>query len=112
MIKKLFALLLVGIICVSLLCGCGTTTNEHGLKVEGAGRFVFIEETGDDFTNHLAYDRETKIVYFYDEGGYNAGVYSQYLIYQDGAIYGAIYEDGKVIPVPFATTSVSAYPNS
>ena len=105
MFKKVFVLMFVGIICVGLLCGCGTTTNEHGVKVEGAGRFVFIADTNDDFTNHLAYDKETKVVYFYDEGGYNSGVYSPYFMYENGSIYGAIYEDGKIIPVPFATTS-------
>ena len=46
MVKKLFALLLVGIICVSLLCGCGTTTNEHGLKLEGAGRLFLLKRLG------------------------------------------------------------------
>ena len=39
---------------------------------------------------------------FYIETAGYGGYLSPYQIYQDGAIYGAVYENGKIVPKPYA----------
>ena len=36
------------------------------------------------------------------EQGTHGGYLTPYQIYQDGAIYGAVYENGKIVPKPYA----------
>ena len=103
--KKIAALILVMSFCLAFLCGCHTTTDENGLTVKGNGRFVFIECIDKDNEMYIAYDKETKVVFYYDDVGHNRGVHNTYYIYENGEIYGAVYEDGKIKPVPFANSS-------
>jgi hypothetical protein len=49
----------------------------------------------------VVYSKDTKIMYYYNFGGYTSYL-SPYLIYKDGHIYGSIFENGEIVPVPFA----------
>lgn len=100
--KNVLAVLLL-IISISMLCGCSHTINENGVEVVGEGRYVFLERIDNGDNVWIAYDKETKIVCLYDNSGYNSGFRGYYHVYENGSIYGAIYEDGEIKPVPFAT---------
>lgn len=101
--KKLVSLILAVVLCLSLFCGCHTTTDNYGDAVIGNDRFIFIDCIDEDEQIYVAYDKITNIVYYYDDMGPNSGVSSNYFVCKDGAMYGAIYEDGKIKPIPFAT---------
>lgn len=62
---------------------------------------VEIEHRSSD--NKIIYDKNTKIVYYFETGANDGGYLSPYLIYQNGALYGAIFQDGEIIPVPYAS---------
>lgn len=84
------------------LCGCQhtRTTIVDGEKVKIIdNRFIPITN---NFYFDLVYDINTKIVYLMDKNNYGGGL-SQYQIYKDDAIYGAVYKDNEIIPVPYAT---------
>lgn len=102
--KKLIIISILLIMCLSL-CACSdvNTTNEAGTAVEGIGRFVYINkvETGGYGHQILAYDRESLVVFYVDLSGESRYI-SPYQLYQDGVIYGAIYENGEIVPVPYA----------
>lgn len=84
------------------LCACiPTVIDETGTERDiHYGYFAVIESKDDGYTL-IVYDTATKVVYYLQRGGYN-GFLSPYTIYQDGALYGAIYQDGKIIPAPYA----------
>lgn len=101
-------MIVVGCIMFSLLSGCvPSTLDENGNSTDGLDRFVFIEDPNvwAEEEDILAYDKDTKVVYYYDYDGHNIGIHSPYYIYENGAIYGAIYEDGEIEPVPFAAST-------
>ena len=82
------------------LCGCQPTTIVDGEEVKIIdNRFIPIT---DNSHFDLVYDINTKIVYLMDRNSYGGGL-SQYQIYKDDAIYGAVYRDNEIIPVPYAT---------
>jgi hypothetical protein len=85
------------------LCACAPTTiDEQGVEREVKyGTFVVIQKMdGDEFV-YLAYHKLTNVVYCLQTGGYN-GFCTPYFIYQDGALYGTIFQDGEIVPVPYA----------
>ena len=94
--KKIVCLLLALVMCLSL-CACGSKViDENGVE-----RQTFLNEYGIIFLDweynyYMLYHLETKVVYIYREG------FSPYQICQDGVIYGAIYENGEIVPVPYA----------
>ena len=94
--KKIVCLLLILVMCLSL-CACGgTVIDENGIE-----RKAFFNEYGiisHDWEYHyyVVYHLQTKVVYIYREG------FSPYQIYQDGVIYGAVYENDEIVPVPYA----------
>ena len=98
--RKIVCLLLALVLCLSL-CACGTKVIENGKEYKTLynGEFVILEEDL-NYSNRMVYDPETKIV-FYHQGGH-AGYLTPYQIYQDGVIYGAVYENGKIVPAPYA----------
>lgn len=96
------------IICFTLVisimlsfCACASVVVDQGLtRPVRCDEFVVItENTFSDVAT--VYHINTKVVYYLQFGGHN-GFLSPYQIYQDGALYGAIYENGKIIPVPYA----------
>lgn len=97
--KKIIVLILV-IIMLSL-CACyPTIIDEQGVERTLITGFVVISSIGNGY-DHIVYNQTTKVVY-YLETGTHAGYLSPYFIYQDGALYGAIYENGEITPVPYA----------
>ena len=97
--KKIFCLLLALVICVSLFCGCASTTDSHGNPVNGSFNFVVISSVND--YDWIMYDKTTSDVYYF-EWGTHGGYMTPYQIYQDGKIYGAVYENQQIVPVPYA----------
>lgn len=102
MIKKLIVCIILIATILFAFCSCAPTIIDD----TGAERevkycaFVVITEYGDGETL-VVYHKTTKVVYNLQTGGYN-GFLSPYLIYQDGYIYGAVFENGQIIPVPYA----------
>jgi hypothetical protein len=84
------------------LCACyPKTVDEQGIERTVINGFVAIS-TANNY-NYVVYNETTKVVY-YLEIATHGGYLSPYLIYQDGALYGAIFQDGEIIPVPYAST--------
>ena len=97
--KKTVCLLLALIMCL-VLGACAVTQVVEGEEVKVVDyRFGIIEELG--LGNYLVYDIHTKVVFYVETAGHG-GYLSPYQIYQDGAIYGAVYENGEIVPVPYA----------
>lgn len=94
--KKIICLLLVLVVCLSL-CAChGKVIDENGVEINTfADDYGIISHNWED-NRYVVYDLQTKVVYIYREG------FSPYQIYQDGVIYGAIYENGEIVPIPYA----------
>lgn len=105
--KRFICLLLALVMCLGL-CACGTQTqNEHNANVDGFGPYIYIRNTDGDFNElasgfWLGYHRDTKIVYELYCPGTNYGMITPYQIYQDGVIYGAVYDNGEIVPMPYA----------
>ena len=97
--KKIICLLLALVMCLGL-CACAVTQVVDGEEVKIVDyRFGVIEEL--DLGNYLVYDIQTKVVFYIETAGHG-GSLSPYQIYQDGALYGAVYENGEIVPVPYA----------
>lgn len=103
-IMKKIIICFILVVMVLSLCACQpTTTDECGIERDlFNGRFAVIIKNN-DYSSFIVYDINTKVVYYLESDSYN-GYLSPYLIYQDGTIYGAIFENGKIIPVPYAST--------
>lgn len=97
--KKIVCLFLALIMCLSL-CACTSTQIVEGEEIQITGhRFGVVERL--DYGNYIVYDVYTKVMFYIETGGHN-GYLAPYQIYKDGAIYGAIYENGEIIPTPYA----------
>ena len=102
--KKIVVCLILVFTIVLSLCGCETVIDEGVERRIYDETFVEIESRNAD-NNHIVYDKNTKIVYYLETAmGTDGGYLSPYLIYKDGYIYGAIFQDGEIIPVPYAST--------
>lgn len=106
--KRIICMLLALVICLGL-CACGiTTTNKDNVEVYGWGPYIYIRNTDgffDDVVSNgywLGYHRDTKVVFELYGAGSNLGTIVPYQIYQDGVIYGAVYENGEIVPIPYA----------
>lgn len=94
--KRIICMLLALVICLGL-CACGSKViDENGVE-----RKTFFDEYGIishnwEYNYYVVYHLQTKVVYIYREG------FSPYQICQDGVIYGAVYEDGEIVPMPYA----------
>lgn len=98
--KRFIVCLILAISIMLGLCACyPTTLDEQGVERTVINGFVVIS-TIDNFS-YIVYNQTTKVVY-YLETETHAGYLSPYLIYQDGALYGAIFQDGEIVPVPYA----------
>ena len=98
---KKFIVCFVLVISIMLgLCACyPKTVDEQGVERTVMDGFVIISTINN--YSHVVYNQTTKVVY-YLEIETHAGYLSPYFIYQDGAPYGAIFQDGEIIPVPYA----------
>jgi hypothetical protein len=98
--KKIFALCLTFMLILSL-CACAQQETIDGRKYEVLnGNFMIIEAY--EHGAYLVATKDTGVMYVLEANG-NRGFLSPYLIYEDGAIYGAAWVDGKITPIPFAT---------
>ena len=94
--KKIICLLLVLVMCLGL-CACGRTVIDEN----GGEKKAFFNEYGIishdwEYNYYVVYHLQTKVVYIYREG------FSPYQVYQDGVIYGAVYENDEIVPAPYA----------
>ena len=99
---KYLTIVLTLLFVMGVFAGCGTTVVDSD-KVERVvmyDRFVKITDSG--YWVDEVYDIDSHVVYYLQYGGHG-GFLSPKLIYQDGAIYGCIYENSEYIPVPYAT---------
>lgn len=106
--KKFIAVLLALVMCLSL-CACGTTTvNDVNMEVYGWGPYIYIRDVDGQFddpyelSHWLGYHRETNIIYECYGLGTRYSYVTPHQIYENGAIYGAVYENGEIVPVPYA----------
>ena len=97
--KKLLISILICALAISL-CACGikTTIYPDGQKKHLSDEFTVIKEVDreklTDNTCYYIYDNNTKIVYLYTFGGYNATMCPYYIIVNNEptlAIYGVNY---------------------
>ena len=97
--KRIICLLLALVMCLGL-CACAPTQIVEGEEVKIIDyRFGVIEEL--ELGNYIVYDIYTKVVFYIETAGHG-GYLTPYQIYQDGAIYGAVYENKEIVPVPYA----------
>ena len=97
--KKVICLLLAFVMCLGL-CACGETVIVDNVeRTVLQGRFIILSEYG--YAQYIVFDEETNIVYYLDND-YYAGYLTPYQIYKDGVIYGAVYENGEIVPKPYA----------
>lgn len=91
--KKIICLFLILVFCLSL-CACYS----KGDSVPGD---YFIVITVTNVNDMIVYAKDTNVVYYMQYGG-DGGYLAPYLIYQDNTIYGAVYQNGEIVPMPFA----------
>lgn len=87
------------VLAILIILGFSTIIDQEGERAVFCGSFVFIKKQA--IGNSIVYDKDTTIVYYLEHGS-DGGHLSPYLIYQDGALYGAIFQDGEIVPVPYA----------
>ena len=101
---KKFIICFILVISIMLgLCACHpTVVDDQGVERTMLNGFVIIHEQGRTGScTFVVYHQVTKVVYYLESDSYN-GFLSPYIIYQDGALYGAIFQDGEIVPVPYA----------
>ena len=97
--KRIVYVLLALVMSLSL-CACAQTTIvDNTERTILRNVFVVLEEFSTN--DYIVFHKDTNIVYIFDNDGYG-GYLCPYQIYQDGVIYGAIYENGEIVPVPYA----------
>ena len=94
-------ILVIAIITI-VCCACSAPiTDDLGIERETIyERFAIIEESNG---LKIVYDIHTKVVYYYNPGEATSFC-TPYLIYKNGAVYGAIFEKGEIKPVPYSST--------
>lgn len=98
--KRFIVCFILAIAIILSLCACSpTTVDEQGIERTVINGFVVISAINN--YNYVTYNQTTKVVYYLQSGGHG-GWLAPYLIYQDGALYGAIFQDGEIVPVPYA----------
>ena len=101
---KRFIICFVLMISIMLgLCACNEVIVDEGKeRIVHDGTFVEIKANTESY-NYIVYDKNTKVVYYLEiAAATDGGHLSPYLIYQDRALYGAIFQDGEIVPVPYA----------
>ena len=95
--KRIICFVLMLVMCVSLFCGCYSTTDENGREVDGYYDFVILRKMTE--YDWVIYDKNTSVV-FYMEQGTHGGYLTPYQIYQDGTLCDAVYENVSIVPKP------------
>ena len=93
-------IILIIVLCIGTLAACSATQVVDGSEVEVIdNRFAIIEEI--EYGNYVVYDINTRVVLYIETAGHG-GYLTPYQIYKDGAIYGAVYENGQIVAKPYA----------
>lgn len=104
--KKVIVCLILVFTIMLGLCACyPKIVDEQGVERTIMDGFVVISITNNN-DRYVVYNQATNVVYYLESDSYN-GYLSPYLIYKDGYIYGAIFQDGEIIPVPYASTPLN-----
>lgn len=85
--KKLIAVFIATLLCLSLLAGC-TSTVEVAENVSTDSSFVMVEHAA---YWQVVYHKETKVMYVVSDGSYNHGTFTL-LVNPDGTPM--LYKDG------------------
>lgn len=101
--KRLLWFMLTFFITLAILCSCGSTlVDEDGIEREIINsHWIVIDDMGSH--QYIVYDATTRIVYFYENDGYNGFLTPYQTQTEDGFICGAVYEDGQIKPAPYFT---------
>ena len=98
--KKIFALCLALILILNLnACTPQETIDGREYDIIKSN-FIIVKEY--EHGTYLVAAKDTNVIYFIDRYG-DEGFMSPYLICEDGAIYGSMWIDEEIVPVPFAT---------
>ena len=96
--EKIICIVMTTILIFLFCCGC----YEKETEPRTYGSFVLIEQINEPREDYLAYHKDTKIAYEINSLYSYSQNFIPYQVYKNGAIYGAIYEDGKIKLVPYA----------
>lgn len=97
--KKIFALCLALMLILSLsACTPQETINGREYDILDSN-FIMVKEY--EYGTYLVATKDTNVMYVLETYGHG-GFLSPYLIYEDGAIYGAVWIDEEIVPIPFA----------
>lgn len=96
--KKIICLVMAIILTLLFCCGC----KEEDPVPETYGSFIIIKQINEPRYDYLAYHKDTKIVYELNKLYSHGQSIIPYQIYKNGVIYGAVYEDGEIKPIPYA----------
>ena len=97
--KRFICMLMALVMCLGL-CACSQT-----IIVDNTERtvlrnvYVVIEKFSPG--EFLVFHKDTNVIYMFENDGYG-GYLCPYQIYEDGVIYGAVYENGEIVPKPYA----------
>ena len=97
--KKIICIIMAILISVAIFCGFTTKTDE---EMKTYGSYVILETTDKVRNNYIVYHEDTHIVYTANRLYSHSQTITPYQIYKDGLIYGAVYEDGEIKPIPYA----------
>ena len=97
--KRIFCIVIAILVSITIFCGCATKADG---EVEKYGSYVILETTDKVRNNYIVYHEDTHIVYTANRLYSHSQTITPYQIYKDGLIYGAVYEDGEIKPVPYA----------
>ena len=97
--KRIFCIVIVILVSITIFCGCATKADG---EVEKYGSYVILETTDKVRNNYIVYHEDTHIVYTANRLYSHSQTITPYQIYKDDLIYGAVYEDGEIKPVPYA----------
>ena len=106
--KKFICFALILILLIGSLCACTPTIVDGGVEREIFNNtFIAITDYDVAIDYCVVYEKDTKIVYYLETAGNDGGYLSPYLIYQDGYIYGAVFQDGEIKPAPYASAPLN-----
>ena len=98
---KCWSVFFAFIFIIFIFASCSNqVTDENGITRDTVYDYFPVIESDWEYSRYVVYDPVSKIVYHMAGG--HGGYMTPYMLYEDGVIYGAIFEDGKIVPAPFA----------
>ena len=97
--KRFICMLMALVMCLGL-CACNQTVIvDNTERTVLRNVYVVIEKFSPG--EFLVFHKDTNVIYMFENDGYG-GYLAPYQIYEDGVIYGAVYENGEIVPKPYA----------